>query len=170
MQYFRSIGWTVDYASAGEETVMDCDHQFHFPLARSPFDLKNIEAIREMKEFLDANQYDIIHCHTPMGGVMARLASKKLRSMGRTKIIYTAHGFHFYKGAPLLNWLLYYPVEKLLAKFTDVLITINQEDYDRAQKRFKDACENQHLVNGVGVDLSKFVPLSQEDRLAKCFL
>lgn len=165
MQYFRSIGWTVDYASAGEETVMDCDHQFHFPLARSPFDLKNIEAIREMKEFLDANQYDIIHCHTPMGGVMARLASKKLRSMGRTKIIYTAHGFHFYKGAPLLNWLLYYPVEKLLAKFTDVLITINQEDYDRAQKRFKDACENQHLVNGVGVDLSKFVPLSQEDRL-----
>lgn len=71
-----------------------------------------------------------------MGGVIGRLAAKKLRKQGKVKVIYTAHGFHFYKGAPLLNWILYYPMEKLLARCTDIIVTINEEDYERAKKSF----------------------------------
>ena len=87
------------------------------------------------REFWDINSYDIIHCHTPVGGVLTRLAARSYREKG-TKVIYTAHGFHFYKGAPLLNWIIYYPIEKYLAKYTDTLITINQEDYQLAKNKF----------------------------------
>ena len=71
-----------------------------------------------------------------MGGVIGRIAAKKLWKEGKIKVIYTAHGFHFYKGAPLLNWLLYYPMEKWLAACTDVIVTINEEDYERAKESF----------------------------------
>ena len=76
--------------------------------------------------------FSLVHCHTPLGGVLGRLAFRNTSA----KIIYTAHGFHFYQGAPILNWLIYYPIEKILAKYTDVLITINKEDYERAKKHY----------------------------------
>lgn len=136
MRWFKENGWQVDYCSAGEEHVIDCDNQYAIPITRSPFSLKNLLAINELKKILKKNEYDIIHCHTPMGGVIGRLAAKKLWKNGRIKTIYTAHGFHFYKGAPLLNWLLYYPIEKWLSHITDIIITINEEDYERAKKAF----------------------------------
>ena len=76
-------------------------------------------------------------------GVLARLAAK---SLGISPVIYTAHGFHFYKGAPIINWLLYYPVEKWLSRYTDALITINQEDYHRAKKLLPSSVFVQELV------------------------
>jgi glycosyltransferase EpsD len=91
MRWFKAQGWQVDYASAGEETVQDCDNQYATPMARSPFNLKNVKAYKELKDIIYQNNYDIIHCHTPVGGVLARLAG---RNSG-AKIIYTAHGFHF---------------------------------------------------------------------------
>jgi glycosyltransferase EpsD len=133
MRWFKSQGWHVDYASAGEETVLDCDNHYTVTMARMPFNLKNIKAYKILKSLIQKNHYDIIHCHTPMGGCLARLAGQG----SGAKIVYTAHGFHFFKGAPLLNWLIYYPVEKYLAKFTDCLITINEEDYEIAHKKFK---------------------------------
>jgi glycosyltransferase EpsD len=132
MRWFKQQGWQVDYVSAGEEVIHDCDNQYTICIARNPFNLKNLKAYKELKSIL-INDYDIIHCHTPTGGVLARLAARK----NRVKVIYTAHGFHFYKGAPLLNWVIYYPVEKLLLKYTDCLITINHEDYYFAKKKFK---------------------------------
>jgi glycosyltransferase EpsD len=132
MRWFRQQGWQVDYASAGEEVVDDCDNQYTIPIARSPFNLNNLGAYRELKTLL-SNDYDIIHCHTPMGACLARLAARK----GRARVIYTAHGFHFFKGAPLLNWLVFYPIEKYLSKYTDCLVTINEEDYYLANKKFK---------------------------------
>jgi len=132
MRWFRERGWQVDYASAGEEEVADCDNQFAVTMSRGPFSLRNIGAYWQLKAIL-RNNYDIVHCHTPMGGCIARLAARGTAA----KIVYTAHGFHFYRGAPLLNWLLFYPVEKRLVKYTDCLITINEEDYDTAKKRFK---------------------------------
>jgi glycosyltransferase EpsD len=132
MRWFKRQGWQVDYVSAGEETVLDCDRQYAICIARTPFDLKNIIAYKELKKIL-LNNCDIIHCHTPMGGVLTRLAARK----SEAKIIYTSHGFHFYKGAPLLNWMLYYQVEKFLLKYTDCLVTINQEDYFLASRKFK---------------------------------
>jgi glycosyltransferase EpsD len=157
MRWFKQRGWQVDYVSAGEETVLDCDNQYAISMTRSPFSLKNFNAYKELKAIL-LNDYDIIHCHTPMGGFLARLAARK----NRAKVIYTAHGFHFYKGVPLINWLIYYPIEKFLAQYTDCLVTVNQEDFCFALKHFK-RCQIFKL-NGVGVDLDKFHPISSEEK------
>ena len=98
---------------------------------RNPFSLKNFYAYKKIKKIYRENKYDIVHVHTPVAAFLTRLA---LRKENGVKVIYTAHGFHFYKGANLLNWLLYYPLEKIAAKWTDIIITINQEDYDNANK------------------------------------
>ena len=164
MRWFHEQGWRVDYCSAGEEFVKDCDNQYTIDIARSPFSLKNVKALRQLKKLLAENRYDILHCHTPMGGVIGRLAAKKLRQEHKIKIIYTAHGFHFYRGAPLLNWLFYYPVEKHLARYTDVLVTINKEDYECAlKKRFH--AEEIFQINGVGVDIADFKPLENKHKI-----
>ena len=138
------------------------DNVFEIPFSRSPFSLSNIKAYFMLKKVIDKNGYDAVHCHTPMGAVVARLASKKQRKKGM-KVIYTAHGFHFYSGASKKNWLMFYPVEKFLSKYTDCLITINGEDYKTAvDRKFK--AGKIVKVNGVGVDLSKFKPISKEEK------
>lgn len=126
---------------------------FDVPFARSPFSRKNIKAYIVLKEIMKENQFDLIHCHTPMGGVIARLCANKYRKLGKLKVIYTAHGFHFFKGAPLKNWILYYPVEWLLSWITDMIITINKEDYNRAKKYFHS--KKIKYIPGVGVDIEK---------------
>ena len=139
-------------------------NKFHFiPLQRSPYKKENIKAIKQLKELIIKENYDIIHCHTPMGAVAARVAAKQAKS--KAKVIYTAHGFHFFKGAPKMNWLFFYPVEKLLAHYTDTLININQEDYNLAtSKKFK-VKDEIIKVNGVGVDLSKFTAVTPTTKL-----
>lgn len=113
----------------------------------------NLRAARELREVVRRNGYDIVHCHTPVAAACARIACRGLRKNG-VKVVYTAHGFHFYKGAPLKNWLFYYPVEKVLSYWTDCLVTINKEDYRRAQKKFH--AKRTEYVPGVGIDLKKF--------------
>ena len=136
MRGFKDQGWQVDYCSAGEENVLDCDNQYTIPIARSPFSLRNFKAYKELKKILLKNNYEILHCHTPMGGVIGRLAAKNLWITGKIKVIYTAHGFHFYRSSPLINWLLYYPMEKWLSNYTDIIVTINEEDYEKAKTSF----------------------------------
>lgn len=140
------------------------DVVFEVPFERSPYSLRNIEAYHVLKGIIDEGCYDIIHCHTPMGAVVTRLAAGKARKQG-TKVFYTAHGFHFYRGASRLNWLLYYPVEKLLSHRTDTLITINCEDHDLAISRHFAAGQIVR-IDGVGVDLDKFGPVTEEERSA----
>jgi len=161
MRWFREQNWQVDYVSAGEEEISDCSNQHVIPIGRSPYNFKNITAYNILKKILLLNNYDIIHCHTPMGGVLGRLAAKN--SKLRAKIIYTAHGFHFYKGAPLINWLIYYPIEKYFAKYTDILITVNEEDYNIAKRKFT-SCKNINKIDGVGVDLERFKPCNKETK------
>lgn len=135
---------------------------FEIPFERSPFSKSNLKAYKMLKKIIDAEKYDIIHCHTPVGGVVTRLAAKKSRKSG-TKVFYTAHGFHFYQGASKKNWILFYPIEKYLSKYTDLLITINKEDYDLTiKKKFK--ARKIELINGVGVDLSKFSVATEEEK------
>ena len=161
MRWFHEQGWEVHYASAGEEDVKDCDRHFMIPFNRSPWSLKNITAYRQLKAIINREDYDMVHTHTPMGGVVTRLAARQARKRG-TKVIYTAHGFHFFTGAPLINWAIYYPVEKLLAHDVDVLITINAEDYTRAISHFK--APRIEKIDGVGVDLSRFAPATSQQR------
>lgn len=153
LKMFKEKGYEVHVASFGEEPIEYCDKHFNIPFARFPFKLQNYKVYKKLKKIINDNDYKIIHCHTPVGGLLTRLAAKKVRKKG-TKVIYTAHGFHFYKGAPILNWMIYYPIEKYLSKYTDCLITINEEDYEIAKKKFK--AKRTEFVHGVGVDENKF--------------
>ena len=127
-------------------------HQIDF--IRTPYDLRNIKAYKQLVQLMKREKFDAIHCNTPIGGVLGRLAGKKCKVR---KIIYQAHGFHFYKGASKKNWLIYYPIEKWLAKYTDALITINNEDYELAKSKFQLRHNGKvYYVPGVGIDLSQY--------------
>lgn len=165
MQWLKEQGWRVDNAAPGIE-IGNIDNQYDIPIERSPFSRKNIKAYRLLKEILNNNTYDIIHCHTAVGGLIARLAGIRTRKKNNTKIIYTAHGFHFFKGAPLKYWLLFFPMELILSKLTDVLITINEEDYQLAMK-YKMAKYKVYKIDGVGISLDRFMPLNKNERNEK---
>lgn len=158
LKMFQEHGWQTavaarnDYDNPADCQIPFCDDYYDIPFERNPFKVGNITAYKKLKKIIDTGHYDIIHCHTPVGAALARLAAREVRRKG-TKVIYTAHGFHFYKGAPLINWLIFYPTERWLAHDTDVLITINREDYQRAQN-FK--ARKVVYVPGVGIDLKKF--------------
>ena len=138
------------------------DKTFEVPFERQPLRPNNIKAYRELKKIIDGNGYDAVHCHTPMGAVITRLAAKSARKKG-TKVIYTAHGFHFFKGASIKNWMLFYPVEKYLSKYTDCLITINSEDCELAHKK-KFRAGKIYKVHGVGVELDKFKAVDADEK------
>lgn len=158
----QSLGWEFQiagnwgYASEDERVADEKKYGikiYQVDFQRNPFDIRNISAYKKIKEIITNESIDIVHCNTPIGGVCGRFAGKKC---GVDKIIYQAHGFHFYKGAPLLNWLLYYPVERLLAHYTDVLITINREDFALAQKFKLRRKGKVYYVPGVGIDLKAY--------------
>ena len=120
-----------------------------------------MSAYKQVKKLITSEHYDLIHCHSPIGGVICRQAAKSERKNG-TKVIYTAHGFHFYDGAPLKNWMIFYPIEKYFSRCTDVLITINKEDYKRASEKFK--ARKVVYIPGVGVDTEKFAVCKVDKR------
>lgn len=159
LKMLRDMGWETAVASRNDyEDPVDCvipycDTYYDIPFERLPWKPKNLTAYRMLKKIIDEGNFDLIHCHTPVGALVARLAALAARKKG-TKVIYTAHGFHFYKGARLINWLLYYPVEWLLSLVTDVLITINREDYNQAKRTMK--AKRTEYVPGIGIDTSRF--------------
>jgi glycosyltransferase involved in cell wall biosynthesis len=153
-------GHQVDMACNYSDRALDSLYSqlgcnfFQIDFSRSPLSLDNLKAYKQLKKVVEAGGYDVVHCHTPNAAVITRLVCRRLRKKNKLKVFYTAHGFHFYKGAPKLNWLVYYPVEKLCSRFTDKLITINQEDYRLAKNKFK--TRTIAYVPGVGIDLSRF--------------
>lgn len=160
MKWFKEQGWEVHVAAKGDMELPFVDKKYNLPIQRSPFSLQNVKAYHELKTIIQQNEYKIIHSHTPVGGVLARLASRTARENG-SKVMYTAHGFHFCSGSSLLNWLIYYPIEKWLARFTDCLITINEEDFNRANQHQFKADRIEH-IHGVGVNTEKFKPAEKE--------
>lgn len=136
------------------------DKVFDVPFERSPLSPKNLKAYKEVKKIIDNGDYDFVHTNTPAAGVFTRLAAQKARKKG-TCVIYTAHGFHFYDGAPKKNWMIYYPIEKFCARLTDKLITITEEDYALASENFK---TNVYHIHGVGANSSKFYALCEEEK------
>ncbi|PGL70320.1 glycosyltransferase family 4 protein [Bacillus sp. AFS055030] len=163
IKWFKENGWEVHIAANGEIHIPYVDKKFNVSIQRSPFKFKNIKALKDLKNIIEQNNYEIIHCHTPMGGILTRLAARKSRING-TKVIYTAHGFHFCKGAPLLNWLLYYPIEKFMAHLTDCLITINNEDYELSKNKLK--VKRIEYIHGVGVNTEDFKPIDELNKKA----
>ena len=142
-------------------------HLLH--LKRSPLAVSNIRGYREIKQIIRNGHYDLIWTNEPVMGVATRLAARKARKQG-TKVMYMVHGFHFYKGSPLLNWLIFYPIERLMASKADCICTINREDYTRALQM---NTARAAYIHGVGIDTERLKPgnnptnLRNELRLAQ---
>ena len=139
---------------------------FHVPVPRKISAIRDIvTAFRKTRDIIAQGEYSLIHCHSPIGGVLCRLANRFSGRYGKARMIYTAHGFHFFKGAPLLNWVIFYPLEWFSSRYTDVLITINLEDFALAQKKMK--AKQVVYVPGIGVDVTKFRNAAAASREAR---
>ncbi len=171
VRLLQEMGYEVHYASNYNTPSYGTDnhrldgtgiirHQIDF--VRSPFKPANLKVYRQLRKVMEQEQFQLVHCHTPMGGVMARLAAHATHT---GPVIYTAHGFHFFKGAKPINWLCYYPMERLLSRFTDQQICINREDYLRAKHDFH--AKYVDYIPGVGIDLTRIPHMSSEDILKK---
>lgn len=148
----------MNYSNASKEDIKEEEKKYgikmkHIDFIRNPFDFRNIRAYKQLLSLMKQEKFDIVHCNTPIGGILGRICAKKAKV---PKVIYTAHGFHFYKGAPLINNLIYKNVERMLAKQTDLLITMNQEDYEAAQKFKLRKNGKVMLVHGVGMDSKNY--------------
>lgn len=160
LKMFKEMGWETavaarnDYTNPEDCQIPYCDRFYDIPFERLPFMPQNVKCYKKLKKIIDQGNYQIVHCHTPVGGVLGRLAARKAREEG-TRVLYTAHGFHFYRGAPLKNWLMYYPIEKVCSRFADAVLTINDEDYRLAKERFKKT--QVFYLPGIGVDAVRFL-------------
>lgn len=132
-------------------------------MQRNPLHPDNIRAYQEIRKIIKKEKFEIVHCHSPVGGVLARVASIIERKNG-TKVIYTAHGFHFFKGSNIYNWLVYFPLEKTLSIITDVLITINKEDYERSKTFFSPKTV---YLPGIGINLEKIKSVKTDKKSYK---
>ncbi len=168
MKALQEQGWEVHVAAHDNLAVKNglklryCDKFIEISFDRSPKSPNNVKAYRQLKTLLAKEHYDVILCNTPMGGIVTRLAAKKTRRQG-TKVIYMAHGFHFFKGSSKAGWLIYYPIEKHMAKLCDMLITINEEDHRLAAARFGKRT-NIARIHGVGVNEERYHPVLEEER------
>lgn len=135
---------------------------FDVPFERSPFSKRNLTAYKQLKQIIDSGNYDVVHTNTPVGGILGRLAARKARKNG-CKVLYTAHGFHFFQGGPKKSWLIYYPIEKFMCRYTDELITINEEDYLLAKKKFPVSVSR---IHGIGANTGKYFPIPEEEKAA----
>lgn len=152
-------GFQVDIASNGNSDFEYISNKYNVSFNRHPFSLDNIFAYKQLSKILKTNYYDIVHVNTPVGAAIGRLVTKRYRKFG-TKICYTAHGFHFFKGAKLINWLLFFPLEWWLSLSTDTLFVMNQEDMELSKRFFRKP--DVIFVNGVGVNNHKFYPVNDE--------
>lgn len=154
LQLLQRKNCAVDIAYEKRDSVkfLMARRQHLLPFKRNPLHPKNIIAFLMLKGIIKNNNYNVIHCHTPTVAALTRIAA--LFSRNNTTVIYTAHGYHFFKGAPLKMWILFYPIEYLISFITDVIVTINKEDYLLTKRKFKN--KHTYYIKGVGVKIDKF--------------
>lgn len=165
VRIIQQMGYEVHYASNFTNQMYTFDENelkkdgiilHHIDIEKKPTRIfRELRAVRQLKRIIEEENISIVHCHNPMGGVCARIAAHY--SSNKPYVIYTGHGLHFYKGAPMASWMFFYPVEKLMARMTDVIVTINREDYDTVKNRFKLRKGGYvELIPGVGLDMDRF--------------
>lgn len=155
IEYHIAGNW--NYANNQERKIDEERYGIHIhqiDFIRTPYHIGNIKAYKQLGKIIEKEKFNVIHCNTPIGGVVGRLLGRKYKI---NTVIYQAHGFHFFNGAPKLNWLIYYPIEKWLSKYTDALITINKEDFNRAHKFKLKKNGSIFYVPGVGLNPAEFV-------------
>ncbi|MGA7937293.1 MAG: glycosyltransferase family 4 protein, partial [Kovacikia sp.] len=160
-QHFRSKGWLVDGMARGISTnsksLEAFDQVWDVEWSRSPLDPKNLLRTPDIiRKVIEQRQYNLVHVHTPVAAFVTRYALKSIRKQGYPIVIYTAHGFHFYKGGSPLKNAIFLGLEKLGGQWTDHLIVINRED-EAAAKRFQLVpVKRVHYMPGIGVDLTHY--------------
>lgn len=166
MKEYQQMGYEVHVAAKNNLDVKPglelryVDRVFDIPFSRSPISRDNLKAKKQLKKIIDEEGYDVIITNTPICSVITRMTAKKARKRG-TRVVYIAHGFHFYKGAPKKYWLTFYPIEKHFAKKCDAVVTINEEDYLFAKEKFKTKV---HRIHGIGVDSTRHRMPTAEER------
>lgn len=170
VRVLQESGYEVHYASNKNNPIYQFPENvyeemkvvFHdIDIWQSPFGVShNARAVKQIRELVKKEEISVIHCHTPSGGLVGRLAGIRMP----VKVIYTVHGFHFYKGAGKLHNLIYHTIEKFLSYFTDVIVTVNQEDYRAAEKMHQRI--GTYQIPGVGLDREYFHETSLEQRKA----
>lgn len=159
VKILQDMGYEVHYAANFDIVVYGKDNEkakklglicHHIPFARKLLCKTNVSSYHMLVDLMKEEKFDLVHCHMPLTGVLARMAAKKT---GIAPVLYTGHGFHFFTGAPLKNWI-FYPIERRMARYTDGLVTINEEDYERALKF--SVRGKVYRMHGVGMDCAKF--------------
>lgn len=165
---FQSMGYEVHVATKLDlnkykslEENLDKVKWKNIDFSRNPISIDLIRSYKQLDSYIKENKFDLIHTHTPIASFISRLVSKK---NGFAPIIYTGHGFHFFKGAPIQNWILYYPLEKVASRWTDAILTMNEEDYDIAKLKFENKRCEIYKINGVGVDLKKYTNIQCSEK------
>ena len=166
LKMLKELGHTVHVAAMNNLCEKNglklkyVDKHIEIPFERFPYDPRNIVAYKNLKLLLAREHYDVIVCNTPVGGILTRFAARNYRKNG-ARVIYIAHGFHFYNGASIKNWVLYYPLEKTMARFCDAVVTINEEDYLLAKRSFPGEVAR---IHGVGVSTERYHPATPKEQ------
>lgn len=162
LKMFKEHGWSVEVAAGNDSGKTDvsipyCDAYHDIRFGRLPWQKSNISAYKKLKKLIEENNYDIIHCHVHISAALTRMAARKARKRG-TKVIYTTHGFYFFKKSPLRNWI-FYPLEKYYGSMTDAIITVNHGDYEQV-KKFK--AGKKYLIPGIGVNKERLTASKEQ--------
>lgn len=173
VKILQDMGYEVHYAANGHEQMYRYEdgayenigvHFHHIDIAKSPFKVfKNLKALRQLCELVRKEEIRLIHCHTPVGGVLGRLTGAMCKKMN-VHVIYTSHGYHFYKGASKKNNAIYYFIEKTMARYSDTIILINKEDYENTLKFRLKKDGKVFQIPGIGLDTKRFKPVNAEER------
>lgn len=166
--HFRERGWEVDAmahnASQCKECVKAFDHVWDVIWSRNPLDPSNLlTASKQVRKVVASGQYDIVHVHTPVAAFVARYALRNMRRQGKPKVIYTAHGFHFYRGGSPVKNAIFQGLEKLAGNWTDYLIVINREDEAAAKRLHLVPPERVRYMPGIGIDTAYYAPVMVSD-------
>ena len=155
---FKELGWQVDVACCADDTIPYCDTVYNLPMERNPFRPQTFSAIKQLRKIIEREKYDVVHCHTYAGKFIGVLAAAPFRKHG-VKVVYTSHGFQYFKGASPLAWALFLPIDWLLARKMDVLITMNEEDHQTVEK-FRFPVKHLAHCNGAGIKIDRFARFS----------
>lgn len=164
LKRFKELGFSTYVACRDDGLGLEyIDKIFDIKFERSPMSLKNIKVQKELTELILGNEFDVISCHTPTASILTRKAYKKFRKKKsfQSRLFYTSHGFHFYNGGPFFSNLIFSRIEKYYSKYTDVLITINDEDFEYAKKNFPCTVKK---INSMGIDGSIFCAISSDEK------
>ena len=156
-------GDMVDAATNGDYTNADIHQKYTVPFHRNPLHPDNLKAVSALRRLIKENRYDIISCHSPSGGFFGRLAARGLD----VRVLYTAHGFHFWQGSPFLNQAVFKNMERLAAHWTDTLMTINPEDYRAACQFHYKKGGGAVYIPGVGVDVRGIQALREDKSIIR---